>query len=529
MFDAPVPGADFPVTRPSGDSLQTATSRRAWWALCAAIVLIGVPFDLSKIVHHDVGYFIDAAGRMLDGARLYRDLLELNPPVMYALAMVPVALARLLHANPVLVFHASMVALAFGSIAFAVRIARIVFAGRDFPVHWLVPPALFAFLVLPGLNFGQREHILAMLLFPYLVAAAGDVARIPARMSTVIGLVAGVAVALKPHFALYIVATELIVLFRTMSLRTVIRPAPFAAAGVAIVAAVATVLLFPDYLSNIVPLGRAVYKGYESPLDIVILQRDFVLTVPLLICLAVILMHPAAARTRDLAVLLFGATVTALIVFVAQKKGWRYQALPALSFVIIGLGVAIAALLAQLPPASRRRAPALAGGLLVFLALAMMTNTWGDDETAKAEAAPLTDIAARNARGAPILFLSTHLSYAFPVINDSSARWPHHWHHLLPLPGLYLDYDPARTGRPFRTPGEMGAIEAAFFETVIADAVKSAPRVIFIDRRRQFSPISELGLDFVAYFSQDPRFAELLTHYRAAGTVSQHDILIRTD
>ena len=41
--------------------------------------------------------------------------------------------------------------------------------------------------------------------------------------------------------------------------------------------------------------------------------------------------------------------------------------------------------------------------------------------------------------------------------------------------------------------------------------------------------ISDLGLDFIAYFSQDPRFVELLTHYRPAGETSRHDVLVRVD
>ena len=245
--------------------------------------------------------------------------------------------------------------------------------------------------------------------------------------------------------------------------------------------------------------------------------------------LGILLESLPASEAARLGLMFAGAALAGIVVFLLQMKGWRYQVMPAISFASIGLGMVVAAMAATAASAGSRNAPALASAILLVLSAALTMGAASDDRAIKAEATPLIELARREARGQPILFLSTHLPYVFPVVNESGATWPHHYHHLLPLPGLYGDYDPAKTGRPFRTPAEMGPVEAQFFDTVINDAVKHAPRLIFVDRRRQFPPISDLGLDFIAYFSQDPRFVELLTHYRAAGEISRHDVLIRVN
>lgn len=503
-----------------------------WWVLCAAIVLIGVPYDLTKVMHHDVAYFFHASGRMLDGELLYRDIIELNPPVVYWLGMIPMALARLLGADPVLTFHVLIVVLAFASVAASVHVARVVGACGAMPAHWIAPPALVAFLVLPSFNFGQREHILAMLLLPYLVSAAGIRTRLPAAAGVLVGVSAGIGIALKPHFLLYLVLTEAIVLLRGRDWRSVFRPEPVVAALVAAAAAVMTVILYPDYLASVVPLGRAIYAGYENPLAVLVVQRNFLFAVLFLACLVAAIFMRATAEARNLLIVFVGAALAAMAAYFAQMKGWRYQSMPILIFASVGLTVAIASAIAaetRRPARRRSDSPILAGALLMLLAMAIGASNWVDDRKTRSEVGPLIELAAHKAAGAPILFFSTLLPYGFPVVNYSGATWPHHYHHMLPLPGLYLDYDPTKTGRSFRTPAEMGAIETRFFGTVVTDAVNSAPRLIYVDRNLQLSPIAELGFDFIDYFSQDPRFTELMAHYKLTGIISGYEVLERVD
>ncbi len=65
---------------------------------------------------------------------------------------------------------------------------------------------------LPGQDFGEREHLLLALVVPYLLLAAARASgrEIPAAAAVLIGLLAGAAFALKPHFVLLWLAIEVL-------------------------------------------------------------------------------------------------------------------------------------------------------------------------------------------------------------------------------------------------------------------------------------------------------------------------------
>lgn len=515
--------------------MRSETSAAA--ALSAALIAVTAPYDLAKIMNHDVAYFLHAADRTLGGERLYRDIIELNPPSAYWLSAVPAALARLLHTHMVPTFHAWTYAMALFSTALAVAVARRIWTDANDPAPaWVAPPALFALLAMPGTNFGQREHLLAILLLPYLVSATRPRARLSRAASIGIGLMAGAAVALKPYFALYLVLVEGLACARERTWRTLVRPTVVAALVVVALAVVATFVAYPEYAREIVPLGRAIYRGYENPMADVLTRRDSLVALGLaaLLVAITVVRHPRTEPVRAFTGVFAAASLAGFAAYVLQRKGWRYQAYPAVAFAALGLSFALIvvaqhASVADARERARSRGGALAGALVVVLAIVYATESWAANHVIAGMVEPLAAIAAREARGRPILFLSSNLPYAFPVVNYSGATWPYHHHHLLPLPGVYLGYDPRATGRPFRRPDEMGPIEKRFFTLEVEDAVRAQPRVIFVDHTPQIPPLDDLKFDLLAYFRQDPRFDRMMTHYHALPRVSGHDVFVRDD
>ncbi|MGH7526003.1 MAG: hypothetical protein ACREMX_04805, partial [Gemmatimonadales bacterium] len=58
----------------------------------------------------DTAWLLYAAERWLDGARLYVDLVEVNPPLIIWLNAIPVLVARALAISPLLVYRLLVVA-----------------------------------------------------------------------------------------------------------------------------------------------------------------------------------------------------------------------------------------------------------------------------------------------------------------------------------------------------------------------------------------------------------------------------------
>src|SRR5262245_20119780 len=66
------------------------------WGLVTAALLGAILVDIAArplAVNHDAAACLDVARRLLDHARLYIDVIDTNPPLVYYLHTIPVAIA----------------------------------------------------------------------------------------------------------------------------------------------------------------------------------------------------------------------------------------------------------------------------------------------------------------------------------------------------------------------------------------------------------------------------------------------------
>ena len=140
---------------------------------------------------------------MLDGQQLYRDIIEINPP-MAAFAYLPgVALARVLGVDPRYVIDAQLLLLAAASLLAVSRILRLSPALAEMKWGAFVVWAAAVVTILPMYVFAQREHIAMLTFLPALAAYALRSNREPLPVWAILiaGLGAGITLAFKPFFA----------------------------------------------------------------------------------------------------------------------------------------------------------------------------------------------------------------------------------------------------------------------------------------------------------------------------------------
>src|SRR5690606_30677499 len=94
------------------------------WLLALLFASAGVVPPLLGRVIPDTAFLLYAAERLLDGARLYVDLVEVNPPLVVWLNLPLVILARVLGVSPVPVYQIAVAVLAGFSLATARLILR---------------------------------------------------------------------------------------------------------------------------------------------------------------------------------------------------------------------------------------------------------------------------------------------------------------------------------------------------------------------------------------------------------------------
>ncbi|HEY8614155.1 MAG TPA: hypothetical protein VIL69_23080, partial [Roseomonas sp.] len=234
-----------------------ALRARLWRAaalLPAALFLLTV---LSPPLNHDVAAVLNFTQRWIAGERLYSQLIDVNPPLIFVLNLIPGYLAEFTPLDGVSALLLWLVGLAGLCWWLAERLREGVQEG---PVERAVLAALVPLaMVLPGYDFGQREVLMGSVAIPYAVLAARRMLGLPTSrwMTFGVALLAALGFALKPHFLAVPLLVEAAVLLRRgwprirVSLRD---PVPWTMAGVWVLYLASIPVFFPDFFGHVVPL-----------------------------------------------------------------------------------------------------------------------------------------------------------------------------------------------------------------------------------------------------------------------------------
>jgi hypothetical protein len=497
--------------------------------------LLFLPVVLAPPLNHDVAAVLSFSQRWLGGEHLYSDLIDVNPPLVFVISLLPAAIAALLPVDATVALQACVLALGL----FCWRLSWI---ARDRAAEGAVTRALLDALPLmvllsAGYDFGQREHLMAIGVLPYVIGAARRAEGERPRGQIAAAIVAGVAIALKPHFLAVPALVELVVLAGRWrapgrgglgaALRASLRDAvPWTMAGVWLVYAASLPLVFPDYLNTVVPMVWDYYLvlGGLTFWEVLLVPR-----LAVALCLLVPCLLLALRGRATLPRLLGAAALGALASAVAQHKGWSYHVLPIALFACALAALLAAGFLDRVALPARPRPAALAGVLLALMGLYAISNNeapWKEIDYADSEAAGLTALLKHDAAGERVLVLSPGIYPIYPALNDAGARMTLRTMNMWLLQGAYADCLP--DGRRYREVWEMGRAEFFVYRTVAEDFARAPPAAVLVDRNPGIPWCGE-EFDFLAYFTRHPLFAEVWSHYQLAAEWDRYRLYTRKD
>ncbi len=504
-------------------------------ACLVAIVALGTGAQLADVPRADLAYLLYAAGRVLDGARLYVDVVEINPPLIVLLNMPAVLLARAAGFSDIQVYRVLVIAVLLGALAFADWSLRRAPGPGGGAFRRRVGLVLaFALFLAAGDDFGQREHLLTALALPWLLLAAERLAGRPAPVGAGLaaGVLAGIGLALKPQFLLAWGAVEGYVAWRLRSRRP-----PAEAIGTAaflVLYGAGVLLLTPEYLRLVRLLGPA-YSGYgRYPF------WQVLVTAPGTALCAVAVLAWAAlrreARHRTLWTVLLLGLVAGFVAGAAQQKGWGYHFYPSRAFAIALLALAVMDVRRPLMRPVQRVYSAVAlaalGTALLSAVTTAVARAGHRDPARRAEATRIAELVAAVRRhagpGGSLYVLSYTNESGFPLVNYSGARWASRFPHLWILEAIYHD----RLGAPppvrFHPPERMGAAERYLNRAVYEDLVRHRPDLLMVLRHaRDLPQNTHRRLDYLGYFSREPGIDSVFRKYRHVETVGEYDLYVR--
>lgn len=429
-------------------------------------------------INHDVSYMLHVAGRLLQGATLYVDVPEINPPLIVWLN-VPIAWAALRSGLPAeLLFRIAVLALALVSLSWSgsfVRRAAREDSAKETWSAW-IGAGIGAVLLLPGYDFGQREHIALLCILPYLAEAGSRVSGRPASAGSQIGVavVAVLGLGLKPYFLFAPLFVESYAAWRTRRLALgclVAVPLLFVYAG-------AVLLLTPAYF-DMVRLLASGYWGYSK-------GWSSFLTMPYFYASAMLagLASLAAPRMQGLPRVLLLATLGFALSAIVQQKGWAYHWLPALALAFMLFGQAAVAATAQRQVLGMPLLPLLVAVAVALLASATLSSAWKFGHKTNRypdELGPLI----RELGGGPVIIFSSAFQASFPLVTEpgigSSTRFP------------------AMTIVPAMERGGNRAAVDWIHRAFAEDFYRQPPRLLLLETDGQ----GQLFFDMIPYFTPD--------------------------
>lgn len=489
----------------------------------------------------DQTWLLFAARRVLDGASLGGDLVEVNAPLIVWLTGIPAAIGGALGIRLPAAMQGFVIVLVACSVAWsAILLCRGAPGARRF-AGWFALSMLFATVVHPWVHYGQREHLMLLLVIPYLVMAAARIdGEAPSNGEALVaGLCAGIGFLLKPHHVFVVLAVEALVLVRSRDFRLMYRLEIAAMAATALGYVIAVWHWTPDYLLKVVPLAINTYYGYHRGAlwDLILPMRGLKLVIVVL--LWAVLYRRLAHRA--LATVLLLAGVGATIGYLVQLKGHEYHFVPAIAF--FDLLFAVLVIDQWLQWTARRQLPisadlASVGAAVMFIAVIALCYPL---QVARAVNNGYTDarVAVQRAvsqaipRGATVLILSTSVGPVFEQVLDRGWKWGSRFDCLWMLPAIFN----AELAADFDETIEPEAMRDAATLTrnaVSADLARWHPNPVLVDRCDDTSitpcmGIGSLRLDLLQWLRRDSGFAAAWADYVRAGQVGPYDLWCRKD
>ncbi|MBL9048801.1 MAG: hypothetical protein JNK19_01655 [Tabrizicola sp.] len=459
----------------------------------------------GRMANHDIAWFLIATRKWLDGATLYVDLVEVNPPLNFYLTLPSLLLADIFGTSDTNGQYVAVALLCFGSIVWCSAILQ---SAYDFSpaTQALLLLGIGAAVTLPSLNgVGQREQVMVLCFLPWaLREASSDGGSTGQQIRS--AAFAAVGMCLKPYFAVLPLSITLLNCLQTRSLRPVLSPANlvFLVIGLAYVFLVRAV--HPAYFSQIVDYGLEVYGAYGKPAPELVAEIGVALA-PVMVFIAVSVRTQVASRP---VAVFIGLSLSGLVSYFLQAAGFSYHKVPFFAFGMI-------ACLLVLVQSKRHWASSLAAMVAAFTLVGAGLYQGFYKNAAIPE---ITETMAKFGPIDGVITLSSHVYNGPPVAIALKTHWASSYPANWLVPGAFNRLDHLDCAAERQLCEKLNGIAARNRSDTISDITKSRPDLIIVDRRSGY--FDKPNFDWLGFMAADPGWARVFADYAHVATSNRY-------
>lgn len=497
---------------------MTSVSRATSQTICIALATIGFAVFMSHyLINQDTSWILYASGQWLNGAVLYRDVMELNPPLVFYLMVPAVLLARLTGLGDGVALICTLSTVIFIALIWVRSLLERNTQLTDRQKTGLLLAAAFALLVQPINLVGQREHFAVVLSLPYLLALtlhSGD--RGPSRPEWImLAAFAWFGLALKPFFFLIPLLISVVAAWQERRWQTLFSAANWTLAVLCAGYLVLIGLVHDAYIDTIIPMVTEVYFAYGRSALAVLVGGKFIEFVFLLLFLAAL----SYGKRDNLVLWRFVVwCVAGMLIYLLQFKGWISHLLPFTSAIILTVGWVFVT-------ATRTLVTRV---LLGILALSLVGSHLIQGVYKPNREPGLMSHLPEKAEETSFVVWTSVMWMSFPLVNESGAVWasryPSQW--LIPGAILKLSSSQCADRGPDSCSSARAVLEYAR-RTAVDDLIKYNPETVFVDNQKRKVGFGNENFDYIAFFSDDPRFTEQWAFYERKAVLPKVDVWIR--
>lgn len=284
---------------------------------------------------------------LLEGQLPYRDFQELNPPLIMYLSTLPAALSALSGLS--LAVCGALTTACYSGLALYLTYMCLQTLFKADPPDELMRPLTAASLLAPPLtnavaafDYGQREHLYALFLLPYVLLrfgryfqnadsqASATIQFLPQKwLAILIGVIFGLTICFKPHFLLLPGALELYWLARYRTGKNLIQPETLSALVAPIIYGAHFFFLPTDvrqlFLKETAPLIVRAYACFNMIKDTVV---KLVWSIALSAYFVAMLLAAFLPTRLQIKAPLLILVSLSLAIIELQQKFWNYHGIP---------------------------------------------------------------------------------------------------------------------------------------------------------------------------------------------------------
>jgi hypothetical protein len=490
----------YAVAGPSpsrADDRETLSSLS--WLLIVALFVTAMLLQQRLQLNLDVSWLLVAGERVLDGERLYVDIVEINPPMAVFAYLPAIAFARATGLDSAVVTDGLVLTLAAVSLLVACRILRLSAKLDHVRLSVLAVWAVVVVAILPMNVFAQREHIALLTFLPALAVYSLRSNREPLPMWAI-------PVAFKPYFAVPAIMCVAFAVVRSRSWRVLFSPENLITGGLVTMYAIFCYVHYPEYFTVIYPIVRDTYLSWSMPMSIVFLNPAT------MVCAIAVVSLLWVSRQRPLdpaALVMMVAALGFAFAFYMQRRGWSYQSYPMVTLAMIAMGYVLAA-----DANLRSRHSMLAAIAMLAVVFVLGSRLF----SAGVPVGPIEAVVARIKPNPRILVMSGEAAIGHPLVRTLHGVWVSRQECLWIRTFTRVVHE--RTTVNADLDARLNGYVALERQWLIEDFKRLPPDVVLIDTLRD---------GWGERAKADAELAQLLRPYALVQSIEGIDILRRVD